>query len=65
MYSLVVLINTYYYNSNLIWCTVSCRVDEVIPLDHARREASRVIKWYDLIHNMFIIYLFSDIILIL
>ena len=27
------------------------RVDEVIPLDHPRREASRVIQWYDLIHE--------------
>ena len=33
------VINTHYYNSNLIWRTLSCQVDEVIPLDHPRREA--------------------------
>ena len=33
---------THYYNSNLIWRTVSRRVDEVI---------SSVIQWYDLIHE--------------
>ena len=44
-------INTHYYNSNLIWRTVSRRVDEVIPADHQRREASRVIQWYGLIHE--------------
>ena len=44
-------INTHYYNSNLIWCTVSQRVDEVIPLDQPRREASRVIHWYGLIQE--------------
>ena len=27
-------ISTHYYNSNLIWCTVSQRVDVVIPSDH-------------------------------
>ena len=42
---------THYYNSNLIWHTVSHRVDEVIPSDHQRHEASRVIRWYDLIHE--------------
>ena len=31
--------------------TVSHRVDEVIPLDHPRCEASRVIQWYGLIHE--------------
>ena len=30
-------INTHYYNSNLIWRTVSRGVDEVIPSDHRRR----------------------------
>ena len=29
-------------NSNLIWRTVSCRVDDVIPSDHPRHEASKV-----------------------
>ena len=37
-----------YYNSNLIWRTVSPLVVEVIPLDHP----SRVIRWYDLIHSI-------------
>ena len=31
------LIHTHYHNSNLIWRTVSRRVDEVIPSDHPRR----------------------------
>ena len=44
-------INTHYHNSNLIWRTVSHRVDEVIPLDHPRRVASRVIQWYGLTHE--------------
>ena len=44
-------INTHYYNSNLIWRTVIRRVGEVIPSDHPRHEASRVIQWYDLIHE--------------
>ena len=26
-------------------------MDEAIPLDHPRRYASRVIRWYDLIHS--------------
>ena len=30
---------------------VSRLVDEAIPLDHPRRYASRVIRWYDLIHS--------------
>ena len=47
----LVMIYTHYHNSNLIWRTVSCRVDEVIPSDHLRRVASRVIQWYDLIHE--------------
>ena len=34
------VIITHYYNSNFIWRTVSCRVDEVIPSDHPRRETS-------------------------
>ena len=45
------MIYTRYYNSYLIWRTVSRRVDEVISLDHKRREASRVIQWYGLIHE--------------
>ena len=45
------LIYTHYHNSNLIWRTVSRRVDEVIPSDHPRRVASRVIQWYGLIHE--------------
>ena len=60
------------YFSNLIWRTVSRRVNEVIPSDHPRREASKVILvvWphpRDVIlytrssyyyDNMFIIYFF-------
>ena len=42
---------TYYHNSNLIWRTVSRQVDEAIPLDHPRREASRLIQLYDLIQE--------------
>ena len=34
-------------NSNLIWLTVSCRVDEVIPSGHPGREASKGIQYYD------------------
>ena len=45
-------INTHYHNSNLIWRTVSRRVDEVIPSDHPRSVASRVIQWYGLIHEV-------------
>ena len=45
------LLHTHYHNSNLIWRTVSRRVDEVIPSDHPRRVASRVIQWYGLIHE--------------
>ena len=41
-------ISTHYHNSNLIWRTVSRRVDEVIPSDHPRR---LVIQWYGLIHE--------------
>ena len=44
------MIYTHYHNSNLIWRTVSRRVDDVIPSDHPRRVASRVIQWYGLIH---------------
>ena len=29
--------HTHYYNSNLIWLTLSTRVDEVIPSDHPVR----------------------------
>ena len=46
-----ILVNTHYHNSNLIWRTVSRRVDVVIPLDHPRRVASRAIQWYGLIHD--------------
>ena len=42
----LIMVNTHYHNSNLIWRTVSLRVDEVIPSDHPRRKASRVIQWY-------------------
>ena len=38
-------LNTHYYNSNLIWRTVSLRVDDVIPSDHPRQKASKVIEW--------------------
>ena len=47
----VSVINTHYHNSNLNWRTVSCRVDEGIPLVHPRRIASRVIQWYGHIHE--------------
>ena len=30
-------VHTYYYNTNLIWRTVSRLMDKVIPLDHPRR----------------------------
>ena len=43
--------NTLYYNSDLIWRTVSRRVDEVKAWDHPRCEASTVIWCYDLIHE--------------
>ena len=46
------VIHTDYYNSNLIWRTVSFRVDEVISSDHPRCEASRVIQWNGLIQEM-------------
>ena len=45
------MLDTHYHNSNLIWRTVSRRVDEVIPSDHPRRVVSRVIQWYGLIHE--------------
>ena len=45
------LLDTHYHNSNLIWRTVSRPVDEVIPSDHPRRVASRVIQSYGLIHE--------------
>ena len=39
-------IYTHYYNSNLIWRTVSRRVEEVIPSDHTRREdSSKVVSF--------------------
>ena len=44
-------IHTHYHKSNLIWRTVSRRVDEVIPSDHPGRIASRVFQWYGLIHE--------------
>ena len=44
-------IDTHYHNSNLIWRTVSRRVDEVIPSDHPRHVASRVVQWYGLVHE--------------
>ena len=34
IYGTFISINTHYYNSNVIWRTVSLRVDEVIPSDH-------------------------------
>ena len=43
------VIYTHYHNSNLIWHTVSSRVDEVIPSNHPRRVALRVIQWHGLI----------------
>ena len=59
--TLTLMIHTHYHNSNLIWRTVSRRVDEVIPSDHPRRVASRVIQWYGLIHlDMFTICILSD-----
>ena len=39
-YNIIITDKYTYYNSNLIWRTVSCRVDELIPSDHPRREAS-------------------------
>ena len=51
MLAAVLKLHTHYHNSNLIWRTVSRRVDEVIPSDHPRRVASRVIQWYGLIHE--------------
>ena len=44
-------VNTHYYCSNLIWRTVSRRVDELLSSDHTRREASSVIRRYQLIHE--------------
>ena len=44
-------VHTHYYNSDLIWRTVSHRVDEVIPSDHPKCEALRMIQWYGLIHK--------------
>ena len=49
--STLIICNTHYHNSNLIWRTVSRRVDEVIPSDHPRRVASSVIQWYGIIHE--------------
>ena len=43
-YKLFSCVLTHYHDSNLIWRTVSRRVDEVIPSDHPRRVASRVIQ---------------------
>ena len=38
------LINTHYYNSNLIWWTVLLRVEELTSQDHTRRFTSSVIQ---------------------
>ena len=46
-----IVLYTHYHNSNLIWRTVSRRVDEVMSSDHLRRIASRVIQCYGLIHE--------------
>ena len=62
--------HTHYHNGNLIWGTVSRRVDEVIPSDHPRRVANirlnltltRSSYYYD---KMFIICLFLTFFLIL
>ena len=57
---------THYHNSNLIWRTVSHRVDEVIPSvwPHPRDVIlyARSSYYYD---NMFIIFLFLTFFLIL
>ena len=45
------MVYTHYHNSNLIWRTLSRRVDEVIPSDHPRRVASSVIQWHELMHE--------------
>ena len=37
------MVDTDYYNSNVIWRTVSRRVDENIPSDHLRCEELSVI----------------------
>ena len=50
----LIMVNTHYHNSNLIWRTVSLQVDEVIPSDHPRRKASRVIQWYG--HILFLTF---------
>ena len=65
------MVHTHYYNSNLIWRTVSRPVEEVIPSDHPRRESVegdpkvwphlRDIILYArscYFYNMFIIYIF-------
>ena len=66
------MVYTHYHNSNLIWCTVSRRVDEVIPPETRSVEGDQMVwphprdvilyarssYYYD---NMFIICLFSDI----
>ena len=62
-------IYTHYYNSNLIWRTVSRRVDEVIPSDpmawpHPRDVILYAISSY-YCDNMFIICLFLTFFLIL
>ena len=44
-------VHTHYHYSNLIWRTVSRQVNEVIPLDHPKRVAFRVIQSYGLIHE--------------
>ena len=40
MHKQVEVINTHYCDGNLIWRTVSHRVDEVIPSDHPRHKAA-------------------------
>ena len=61
--------DTHYYNSNLIWRTISRRVSEVIPSDQMVWPPLRDVILYArssfFYNNMFIIYLFPDIILIL
>ena len=40
----VCIVYTHYYNSNLIWHTVSSQVDKLISLDHTRHKVARVIR---------------------
>ena len=51
------VIRTHYFNNNLILRTVSRRVYKVISSDLPRREPSKVIQWYGLIHETwFVLY---------